>query len=148
MKRIIGAFLILSAVVLAGHTIIEPIYFKTDIADPQYNAVWSYINYMLGVGTILGLLFSFLLTREEDIDLDASVTRGYLAANALFAGFVVIGILFFFNWFNALSPDFTAIHGDATLTIWLIVDGAYALLAAALGWRLCCGTGGADDPEE
>ena len=41
--------------------------------------------------------------------------------------------MFFWNWFNLLSPAFNAIGPDAVALTWIIIDAGLPLLAGALG---------------
>ena len=50
-----------------------------------------------------------------------------------------MGILFFWSWFNLLSPEFTAIHKAAISVVWIIFDAAHPILAGALGIHLLRG---------
>ena len=43
-----------------------------------------------------------------DLEGDGPVTREFLAANALFFGFLFVGVLLLWSWFNLLSPGYTA----------------------------------------
>ena len=67
------------------------------------------------------------------------VTRDFLAANTLFYGLLFIGILFFFNWFNLLSPAYTAVGPDAVSVVWALIDAALPLLLGAQGLSLLRG---------
>ena len=67
------------------------------------------------------------------------MTRDFLAANTLFYGLLFIGILFFFNWFNLLSPAYTAVGPDAVSVVWALIDAALPLLLGALGLTLLRG---------
>ena len=43
---------------------------------------------------------------------------------------------FFFNWFNLLSPDYSAVGPDALSVIWAVIDAALPLLLGAQGVTL------------
>ena len=63
----------------------------------------------------------------------APITREFLSANTLFYGFLFVGILFFWNWFGSLSPDFTAVGTDAVSLVWAFIDAALPLLSGVMG---------------
>ena len=83
---------------------------------------------------VLTLMFSFM--RKRDVEQSwggAMVSREFLSANVIFYSSLVVGILYFWNWFNDISPAFTAIGGDVITITWTIVGVALPPLAAATG---------------
>ena len=83
---------------------------------------------------VLSLIFSYV--RKRDVEQgggDAVVTREFLSANVTLYGTLAVGILYFWNWLNDLSPAFTAIGGDVITTTWTIVGVALQPLSAAMG---------------
>ena len=133
LKRIIGVYLIAVAVIVAVHTIIEPLYHTSTEAAP-YTSNWSYINPLMAIAVVLSLVCSYGWKRRADREGgDAPVTRHYLAANTLFYGFVFVGILFFWNWFNYVSPNFTAVGDDTVSLFWGLIDALLPPLLGAMG---------------
>ena len=66
----------------------------------------------------------------------SAITRAWLAANTQFYGLLFVAILLLWNWFNLLSPGFTAI-GDATASlVWILIDALLPLLLGSLGISL------------
>jgi len=118
---------------VAIHTVVEPLYHASSQASP-YSPNWSYINPLMALAVVLALIFSCMRKQEVDREGgDAPVTRAYLAANTIFYGLLFIGILFFFNWFNLLSPNYIAVGPDAVSVIWAVIDAALPLLLGAQG---------------
>ncbi len=133
LKRIIGVYLIAVAVIVAVHTIIEPLYYTSTASDP-YTPNWSYINPLMAIAVVLSLVCSYGCKRRADREGgEAPVTRYYLAANTLFYGFVFVGILFFWNWFNYVSPSFTAVGDDTVTLVWGFIDAILPPLLLAMG---------------
>lgn len=140
-RQIIGVILIVIAAVVAIHTIVEPLYFDSSQTESGYSeGVWAIINLLTALGIIVGTALSFL--RKRAVDAEGGITWDRLAASVLFYGFVFVGILFFWNWFNMLSPGFSAIHPAAIQLIWIVIDAGFPILAASLGMRVFKGTGG------
>ncbi len=143
LKRITGAYLLLVAVAVAAHTIVEPLYHVSTEAQP-YSAFWNILNPCMALAIALASIFGYLrMKRVGQGGAGAPVTRGYLCANTLYFGTLFIGILFFWNWFNLWSPEFTAIGPEAVSLTWIVIDAALPLLLGAtgvylLGWG-CCG---------
>ena len=138
LMRVIGALFVAVGFVVAIHTVVEPLYHVSG-PDSPYSALWSYINPLMALaviaGVVLGCRRKMAVDAEGD---DAPVTRAYVAANALLYGFLFVGILFFFNWFNYMTPSYTAVGPDAMAVIWALIDAALSLLCLAMGlvlWR-------------
>ena len=141
VRHVIGVVLIAIGVLVAVHTIFEPLYHVSSEASP-YSPVWGFINPLSALAVVLGVSYGYLRKRGVDQEGgNAPVSREYLAANALFYGFLFVGILFFWNWFNLLNPGFTAVGAEAVSLVWAIVDAALPLLACAMGLSLLKGEG-------
>ena len=138
LMRVIGALFVAVGFVVAIHTVVEPLYHVSG-PDSPYSALWTYINPLMALAVIAGVVLG--CRRKMAVDAegnDAPVTRAYVAANALLYGFLFVGILFFFNWFNYMTPSYTAVGPDAMAVIWALVDAALSLLCLAMGlalWR-------------
>lgn len=140
-RQIIGVILIIIGAVVAIHTIAEPLYFDSSQTESGYSeGVWALINPLIALAIIVGTILSFL--RKRAVDAEGGVTWDRLAASVLFYGFVFVGILFFWNWFNLLSPRYNAIHPAAIQLVWIVIDAGFPILSASLGMRVFKGTGG------
>ena len=138
LRRIIGVVLIVIGAVVAAHAIIEPLYYASSETSPT-SPIWNIINPFMALAVVLGVIFSYIRKRGVDHEGGAPVTREFLAANALFYGFLFVGILFFWNWFNIQNPDFTGVGLDAISLVWGFIDAALPLLSGALGLSLLRG---------
>lgn len=139
IRPVVGLFLVAVGIVVAVHTIIEPLYHVSSEANP-YSPVWSFINPLTALAVILGVIFSCLRTRAiAGKGSGAPISRAYLAANVQLYGFLFVGILFFWNWFNLLSPGFTAIGADTASLLWAFIDAALPLLSVPMGLYLARG---------
>ena len=133
MNRIVGVFLVAMAVIVAAHTVVEPLYHVSADGQP-YSPLWTIINPLTALAVLLGVLAAWRCKRAVDREgEDAPVSRAFLIANTLFFGLLFLGILFFWNWFNLLSPGFTAIPPETVTLVWIIVDAALPLLWGATG---------------
>ena len=88
---------------------------------------------------MLGVIFSYIRKRGVDHEGGASITREFLAANTLFYGFLFVGLLFFWNWFNSQNPDFTGVGAVAIGLVWGFIDAALPLLLGSMGLSLLSG---------
>lgn len=132
LKKVCGVYLVAVAVLLAVHTVVEPLYYASEPGQP-YSPFWTILNPLTALAIVVGAWFSFV--RKQGVTGEA-VTREFLVSNTLFYGFLFLGIMFFWNWFNLWSPAFTAIGPDAVSLVWIAVDAGGPLLAGACGIHL------------
>ena len=139
-RRSVGVVLIVIGAVVAVHMVVEPLYHASSEASP-YSPIWSIINPFMALAVVLGVIFGYI--RKRDVDQEggrAPISREFLSANTLFYGFLFVGILFFSNWFNLLSPDFTAVGTDTVSLVWAFIDAALPLISGVMGLSLLkCG---------
>ena len=135
LKKIIGVLLIIAAAIVAIHTIVEPLYHTTTDAQP-YAPLWNILDPIMAVAIILTIIFGYIRKRDACGAEETNVTREWLSANVVFYGIIFIGIMFFWNYFNLLSPSFTAVGPDAVSLAWIIIDAALPLLLGAMGIHL------------
>ena len=131
-RKICGLYLFAVAVLVAVHTVAEPLYHASGPGQP-YSPFWTIVNPLTALAIVLGAVFSY--TRKRGVE-GEDVTREFLVANTLFYGFLFVGIMFFCNWFNLLSPAFTAIGDETVSLVWILVDAGVPLLAGAAGIHL------------
>ena len=129
-NRVGGVFLIATAVLLAVHTVVEPLYHTSETGQP-YSPVWEVLNPLMALAILLGLRFAY--TSKKAVEGDEAVTRAYLLANTLFYGFLFVGIMFLWNWFTLLSPGYSAAGSDTNSLVWILVDASLPLLMGATG---------------
>lgn len=133
LKRIVGVYLILVGAAVAVHTVAEPLYYASTEANP-YSPLWNILNPCMAVALLLTMLFGHIRMKSACSEGGSGpVTREYLCAHVLYFGTFFIGIMFFWNWFNLWSPEFTAIGPDAVSLTWIIIDAALPLLLCAMG---------------
>ena len=72
--------------------------------------------FLVLVAVAVGLVFAWLRKRAAGGQRAGdAVTRTWLAANTWFYGLLAVAILLLWNWFNLLSPRFTAIGDEPPL---------------------------------
>ncbi len=138
LRRFFGIVLMVTGIVVAVHTVIEPLYYVSSEEAP-YSPAWTYINLLMVLSIVLGVFYSYIRTR--DAGSDTLVTREYLVANIQLYGFLFVGIMFFWNWFQVSNDRYTSIGIDVHALIWLFIDAALPLLAVTLGLHLARGAG-------
>lgn len=136
-NRIGGVFLIAVAVLVAVHTVIEPLYHTSTPGQP-YSPVWEVLNPLMALAILLGLRVAYV--RKQAVVGDA-VTRSFLLANTLFYGYLFVGIMFLWNWFGLLSPGYTAPGNDTSSLVWILIDASLPLLLGATGSAMLTAAG-------
>ena len=134
MTRYVGAFFLLTAAVIGIHTVVEPLYHTTTMEQP-FSPLWTYLNYWTALAMILGLRFSCIRKCGQSAS-DQAVTRDWVESSAQFYGFIVVGILFFWNWFALLNDSFSTIGDDTSTLVWIVVDVGVVVLCGSLGMHL------------
>ena len=134
LKRVIGVVLIVIAAIVAIHTIIEPVY-HTSTEESPHSSTWDYINPLSAIAIILGLVFGYI--RMSRAGGNSSVQE-FIAANALFYGFIFVAIMFFWNWFgiSGVGKEFTPVSSDIRTLVWIFVDAIFPVLSLAMGVHL------------
>ena len=137
MKRICGVILVVMAVVVAVHTVVEPLYASTE--ESPYSPAWAVLGWAMMLPLALGVWFGHV--RKKAADSGGAVTREFLAANVHFYGGLFFGIIFLFNWFNQITPTFTAVGNDTVSLVWIVLDAGLPLLWGTMGMFLLRGGG-------
>ncbi len=141
-KRIVGIVLVVIGVTVAVHTIVEPLYHVSSETYP-YSSLWTLLDPLMGLAIILGLIVSYpRVKRASSAGPDVPVTWERLAASTIFYGFLGMGILFFWSWFNTMSVSAAFAPGkgeDVSVLVWMIIDTLLPLLLGATGVSLLRG---------
>lgn len=136
LRRACGLLLVLVAVAVAVHTVVEPLYHASSETQP-YSPLWNILDPVMVAAVAVGLLYAFLRQRRVDRDQNGgAISRSWLVANTQFYGLLFVAILLLWNWFNLLSPRFTAIGDETVSLIWILIDALLPLLLGSLGISL------------
>ena len=89
------------------------------------------------VGVAVGVIFAWRRKRAAVGTRDGdAVTHTWLAANTWFYGLLAVAIMLLWNWFNLLSPRFTAVADETASLVWILIDVLLPLLLGSLGISL------------
>ena len=137
INRCVGMLFIVTALIVAIHTVVEPLYYVSTSAKP-YSSLWDIIDALAAFTIVLGLIYSYMRLRNSGAN--ASVQE-FIAANTLFYAFICTAIIFFWNWFGIMdmSKEFTAIGDDTRTLAWLFFDAVLPPLNIAMGLHLLRG---------
>lgn len=126
MRRILGAYAMLTAAAVAVHFVVTPLYDDGSTGFP----VWKVFNWFMAPAVVLalatGAIGKFRLDRDEGGVGDA--VRA-LEANVLFYASAVLALWFFWNWFGDLTSREEA-------SMWAFIDPLFVLVVGACGRRL------------
>lgn len=138
IKKVLGLALIVMAIAVAVHTVVEPLYHVSEPGQP-YSPFWMLLDPPMVLAWAVGMVFASLRKRAVDHEGGETVTREYLAANVLFYGFLAVGILLLWSYFNLLNPNYAPAGSDAVTTLWMLIDVTLPLLFGAMGVNLLRG---------
>ena len=138
INRIIGIVLFVIAIGVGIQTIVEPLYHASSEAQMS-SPFWNILNPLMVLAVVLGVIYSYIRKSAADSEEGGAITREYFAANTLFYGFVFVGILLLWNWFNELKPAYTAVSEDTSAIVWILIDATLPLLSGTLGLSLLRG---------
>ena len=127
LLRIVAAYIGLIGIAIVVHFLITPFYDPGAYA--RYTA-WEVMHWFMAPAMLLTLIVSYANKRRTDKDEDADL-KPYLEANSVFYGSVAASIIYFWNWFNNLSPNSVA-DGQ----FWSILGAAMPILMVVAGLRL------------
>lgn len=130
MKRIVGIFLILVGVAVGLHFILEPLIHTTTEVQ-TYSPIWDYLNIGMILAILLGIIFGF--NRVKANCGIKEINRESVTANFQFYGFIIIGFLFFRNYFDLHSVDFDTPDVFVAPFLWVLVDTFLSILSVSLG---------------
>ncbi len=137
-KRAFGWALIATATIVAFYTVVEPLHHVSVLGQP-YSPFWETLDPLMVLAWAAGLVFASLRKCAADRTGGGTVTREYLAANVLFYGFLAVGILLLWSYFNLLNPDYAPAGSDAATVLWMLIDATLPLLLGATGAHLIWG---------
>lgn len=134
IKRISGVILVVMAVLVVAQTIGEPLYHVSEEAGAYSRMIWDTLNPLMLLTIVLGVIFAHIRKRDLAVeDGNRMITREFITANTQFYGFLFMGILFCWNWFNTLTPGFSAVGADPRNLVWLLINATLPLLAGSMG---------------
>ena len=128
IKRLAAVYLILLAVVVAGHFLATQFYDPT--LDGTARNVWQVLNPLMAIGIIIALIVA--LDRKLNGGDSQGISREYLEANFTFYFSAALLLAFTWNWFGV---EWVEPRNDSAL-LWLFIGSTHPLLVASTGIRL------------
>lgn len=136
LRRSMGVLFIIIALLVAIHTVVEPLYHVSTSQRP-YSPFWDFINPLSALSIVIGLIYSYIRLCHSRTH---TSVQEFIAANTLFYAFVFTAIIFFWNWFGIIDAgkEFTAIGSDTRTLVWILFDALLPPLNIAMGLYLLC----------
>ncbi len=127
-KRILAAFLILTALSTALNLILTPLYHD---GSPEY-PLWRILNWFMAAGVIASLVVSYLRRRDMTLKSLAQEPNAldYVRVGFAWYGSIALTMLFFWGWFWTLNPSSET--GEAVtshMVYFPIVDALFVVIA-------------------
>ena len=138
IARVIGWFLIVVGAAVGIFIMIEPLVYTSMEAQP-YSPLWDYaLDPAIVISIPLGIAFAYIRKRGVDKEGAAgAITWDRLAANALFYGFLIVAILYYWDLVAQLNADTFFGGGDAVFgAMWVIIYALFAPLGVTLGFTM------------
>ena len=136
VRKIIGAYLVLLAIVVLVNLAITPLYHD---GSDNYT-VWKIVNYFMAIAVVMVLIVG--IQRKRSIDGTEVDTLTYLRTSFVFYGSLVLASLFFWEWFWQLNPESeTGLAVNSHMIYFPLVDSLFAVLSLIVGRRVWAGGG-------
>ncbi len=131
-KRIIGYYLLLTALAAALLLIVTPLIHDGSADYP----LWKILNWFMAAGTVAILVAGFAARRSQGCEKVDTLER--LRVSLVFYGAIVLAMLFFWEWFWTLNPD--SEPGEPAvishMVYFPIMDALYVVMSITVGRRL------------
>ena len=125
--------LALISLALGFHSVVGELYGEY---LPEPRLVWDYLNWLIGVGVVVALVFHFRRKRALDRQPHGDdVSVEYLSTNLMLFAAIFLTLWFFANWFEVMNiNDNTPL--DVVGFVWIAFNASFVLLAAVTAWLM------------
>ena len=144
VRRLLGVFLVVIALVVAVNLMATPLYHDGSEDYP----IWKIVNWFMAIGVVVALIVNTMRKRAMGVggDNEPSV-REYLRVNLTYYTAIILTILFFWEWFWTLNPDSETAEAAVTshMVYFPIMDALFVVVCLATGrylWKDAAETGG------
>ena len=125
IKRGFGYIHLILGLVVAAQFVLSEVYSDDAVGD-----VWDILNYLMAIGMIAALVFSYLRSRE----VDKSDLREWIASSAMLIASAALFLLYFEQWFaSSVFKDADDELGDFRSLVWIAVDVMFPIVNIIVG---------------
>ena len=104
--------------------------------------IWGVLNYLMAIGAIAALVFSWMRARETD----KSDLQEWVASNVMLISAAAMFLLFFEQWFAwTVFKDADDELGDFRSMVWIVIDVMFPIVNITVGSYLLRSVGSTSD---
>ena len=132
-NRLLITYLFATAIAVGLHFVFAAFY--QDAVDT--GKMWEILDWFMAAAVLISLVVWY----NSKIDLDQNrsdktVSRRYLEVNAGLFAATLLGLWFFWNWFDFLVSGSTP-QEEAHQIMWTVIDPLFVLIVGLTGLHLC-----------
>ncbi len=102
-------------------------------SDDAVGSVWEVLNYLMAIGVVAALVFSYLRSQQAD----RSDLAEWIGSTAMLIAAAALFLLYFEQWFAwAVFKDADDTLGDHRSMVWIIIDVAFPIVNLIVGTHL------------
>ena len=125
IKRLFGYVHIVLGLAVAVQFLASEIY-----DDDAVGQVWDVLNYLMAIGVVAALVFSYLRSREAD----KSDMSEWVASSAMLIASAALFLLFIEQWFAwTVFKDADDELGDYRSMVWTMIDVMFPIVNIIVG---------------
>ena len=104
--------------------------------------IWGVLNYLMAIGAIAALVFSWMRARETD----KSDLQEWVASSVMLISAAAMFLLFFEQWFAwTVFKDADDELGDFRSMVWIVIDVMFPIVNVTVGSYLLRSVGSTSD---
>ena len=135
VKRVFGYVHIVLGLAVAVQFLASEIY-----DDDAVIQVWDFLNYLMAIGAIAALVFSYLRVR----DADGSDVKEWVASSAMLIASAALFLLYFEQWFAwTVFKDAADELSEVRTMVWIVIDVMFPIVNIIVGSYLLRSAGAA-----
>ncbi len=125
IKRLFGYVHIVLGSLVAVQFLASEIY-----ADDAVGSTWDALNYLMAVGAIAALVFSYIRAREAD----RSDLAEWIGSTTMLIASTALFLLYFEQWFAwTVFKDADDELGDYRSMVWIVIDVMFPIVNIIVG---------------
>ena len=137
IKKVFGYVHVVLGLAVGVQFLLSEVY-----ADDAAGQVWEILNYLMAIGVIAALVFSYLRAR----DADGADVKEWIAASVMLIASAVLFMLYIEQWFAwTVFKDADDELGDFRSTVWIAIDVMFPIVNIIVGSYLLRSGGSASD---
>ena len=133
INRLLITYLLATAIAVGLHFVFAAFY--QDAVDT--GKMWEILDWFMAAAVLISLVVWYISKIDLDQNRsDNTVSRRYLEVNAGLFAATLLGLWFFWNWFDFLVSGSTP-QEETHQIMWAVIDPLFALIVGLTGLHLC-----------